>query len=85
VVAYGCFAEALEHWEVSRVSAVVTLAPLVTLVAMQGASLAWPDAVPAEGLSALSILGALLVVAGAMLAALGKGVSPARTEAAALQ
>ncbi|MGB5102319.1 MAG: DMT family transporter [Steroidobacteraceae bacterium] len=83
VVAYGCFAEALEHWEVSRVSAVVTLAPLVTLVAMQGASLAWPEAVPAEGLSALSILGALLVVAGAMLAALGKGVSPARTAAAA--
>jgi len=85
VVAYGCFAEALEHWEVSRVSAVVTLAPLVTLVAMQGASLAWPGALPAEGLSVLSIVGALLVVAGAMLAALGKGVSPAGKEAAALQ
>jgi len=85
VVAYGCFAEALEHWEVSRVSAVVTLAPLVTLVAMQGASLAWPGAVPAEGLSVPSIAGALMVVAGAMLAALGKGVSPSRKEAPALQ
>jgi len=71
VVAYGCFAEALDHWEVSRVSAVVTLAPLVTLAAMQGASLAWPDSVPAEQLSALSVAGALLVVAGAMITALG--------------
>jgi drug/metabolite transporter (DMT)-like permease len=83
VVAYGCFAEALEHWEVSRVSAVVSLAPLVTLAAMQGASVAWPESVPAERLSALSIAGALLVVAGAMLAALGKGVSAARKEDAA--
>lgn len=71
VVAYGCFAEALEHWEVSRVSAVVTLAPLFTLVAMQGASLAWPEAVPAERLPTASIVGALLVVAGAMATALG--------------
>lgn len=83
VVAYGCFAEALEHWEVSRVSAVVSIAPLVTLAAMQGASLAWPESVPAERLSALSIAGALLVVAGAMLAALGKGLSAARREDAA--
>ena len=71
VVAYGCFAEALDHWEVSRVSAVVTLAPLVTIAAMQGASLAWPEGVPAEHLSALSTAGALLVVAGAMTTALG--------------
>ncbi len=83
VVAYGCFAEALEHWEVSRVSAVVTLAPLVTLAAMQGASLAWPGSIPAEQLSALSVAGALLVVAGAMVTALGKGVSPVRREDAA--
>lgn len=83
VVAYGCFAEALEHWEVSRVSAVVTLAPLVTLAAMQGASLIWPDSVPPERLSALSIAGALLVVAGAMIAALGKRVSVPRKEDAA--
>lgn len=83
VVAYGCFAEALEHWEVSRVSAVVTLAPLVTLVAMQGASLAWPGSIPAEQLSALSVAGALLVVAGAMVTALGKGLSPVRREGAA--
>jgi drug/metabolite transporter (DMT)-like permease len=71
VVAYGCFAEALEHWEVSRVSAVVTLAPLVTLLGMQVASYLWPGSVAAEGLSGLSIAGALLVVAGAMTTAVG--------------
>jgi drug/metabolite transporter (DMT)-like permease len=79
VVAYGCFAEALEHWEVSRVSAVVTLAPLFTLLAMQGASLAWPKAVPAEHLPVASIVGALLVVTGAMTTALGARVNR-RTE-----
>jgi drug/metabolite transporter (DMT)-like permease len=70
VVAYGCFAEALDHWEVSRVSAVVTLAPLVTLTGMQVASRLWPSSVPAEGLTAPSVLGALLVVAGAMTTAI---------------
>ncbi len=71
VVAYGCFAEALEHWEVSRVSAVVTIAPLVTLVGMHVASRAWPGGVAAEGLTGASIAGALLVVAGAMTTAIG--------------
>ncbi|MFN9481428.1 MAG: DMT family transporter, partial [Pseudanabaena sp.] len=33
LIAYGAFAAALEHWEASRVSAVITLAPLVTLIA----------------------------------------------------
>lgn len=71
VVAYGCFAEALEHWEVSRVSAVVTIAPLVTLAGMHVASRIWPGSVAAEGLTGPSIAGALLVVAGAMTTAIG--------------
>jgi drug/metabolite transporter (DMT)-like permease len=71
VVAYGCFAEALEHWEVSRVSAVVTIAPLVTLAGMHAASSLWPGSLAAEGLSWLSIGGALLVVTGAMTTAIG--------------
>ena len=64
VIAYGCFAEALEHWEVSRVSAVVTLAPIVTVLGMQGAAWLWPAGVPAEPLSGWNLLGASLVVAG---------------------
>jgi len=70
VIAYGCFAEALEHWEVSRVSAVVTLAPIVTVLGMQGAAWLWPAGVPAEPLSGWNLLGASLVVAGSMTTAL---------------
>jgi drug/metabolite transporter (DMT)-like permease len=71
VIAYGCFAEALEHWEVSRVSAVVTLAPIVTVLGVQAAAWLWPQAAPAEALSGWNILGAALVVAGSMTTALG--------------
>jgi drug/metabolite transporter (DMT)-like permease len=71
VIAYGCFAEALEHWEVSRVSAVVTLAPVITLLGVEAAAWLWPATAPAELLSAWNVLGALLVVAGSMTAALG--------------
>jgi drug/metabolite transporter (DMT)-like permease len=71
VIAYGCFAEALEHWEVSRVSAVVTLAPIITVLGVQAAAWLWPGAAPAETLSAWNLLGAALVVAGSMTAALG--------------
>jgi drug/metabolite transporter (DMT)-like permease len=36
LIAYGAFAEALDHWEASRVSAVLALAPLVTLAICVG-------------------------------------------------
>jgi drug/metabolite transporter (DMT)-like permease len=71
VIAYGCFAEALEHWEVSRVSAVVTLAPIVTVLGVQVAAQLWPDAAPAEALTGWNLTGAALVVAGSMTTALG--------------
>jgi drug/metabolite transporter (DMT)-like permease len=34
IIAYGCFSEALNHWEASRVGAVLSTAPLITLGAM---------------------------------------------------
>ncbi len=71
VVAYGCFAEALEHWEVSRVSAVVTLAPVFTVLGVHAAGWLWPQAAPAEALSGWNLLGAALVVGGSMTTALG--------------
>jgi drug/metabolite transporter (DMT)-like permease len=71
LLGYGAFAEALEHWEVSRVGAVLALAPLVTLGGMWLAESVVPDLVQSEGLNALSIVGALLVVAGSALCALG--------------
>jgi len=71
VIAYGCFAEALEHWEVSRVSAVVTTAPVFTLLGIHAAAGLWPGAAPPESLSAWNVFGGGLVVAGSMATALG--------------
>jgi drug/metabolite transporter (DMT)-like permease len=71
VVAYGAFGMALEVWEVSRVSSVVSAGPLFTLVGAFGAAQAAIPWVTQEPLNALSTVGALLVVAGSMISALG--------------
>jgi drug/metabolite transporter (DMT)-like permease len=70
LVAYGAFGEALHHWDVSRVSAVLSTAPLVTVSAMWAVERAGLGLVPPEGLNALSVAGALAVVAGSMVSAL---------------
>ncbi|GFM64781.1 membrane protein [Pseudomonas cichorii] len=71
LVAYGAFAEALAHWEASRVSATLALTPLVTLAAVAVAAWLWPDYVQAEEINALGYGGAMLVVLGSALTALG--------------
>jgi drug/metabolite transporter (DMT)-like permease len=71
LIGYGAFAEALEHWEVSRVSAVLALAPLCTLAGMWLLERFAPQVIEPEGLNAASVVGALLVVAGSALCALG--------------
>lgn len=71
LVAYGAFAEALAHWEASRVSATLALTPLVTLLAVAAAASLWPDYVHSENLNALGYVGAVIVVAGSALVALG--------------
>ena len=79
LIGYGAFAEALEHWEISRVSAVLALSPLFTLSGMWLVGWLAPGVLEPEGLNAASIFGALLVVAGSALCALGArdGVEPA--------
>ena len=72
LIAYGAFAEALENWEASRVSAVISLAPLCTLVAVEVVSSVMPNLIAPEPLTILGIVGAILVVAGCMAIALGK-------------
>lgn len=71
LVAYGAFAEALAHWEASRVSATLALTPLVTFIAVAIAAWAWPEYVHAEDINALGYLGAVTVVLGSALVALG--------------
>jgi drug/metabolite transporter (DMT)-like permease len=72
LIAYGAFAEALEHWEASRVSAVLALAPIVTLISVDVVSVIAPSLIPPERLTVIGIAGAALVVSGSMAIALGK-------------
>lgn len=71
VAAYGAFGVALEVWDVSRVSSVVSVAPLFTIVGAFLAAQAAFTWVTPEPLNALSLAGALCVVAGSTISALG--------------
>jgi drug/metabolite transporter (DMT)-like permease len=71
LVAYGAFAEALAHWQASRVSATLALTPLVTFASAALASTLWPAYVQAEDINALGYAGAVVVVAGSTLVAMG--------------
>jgi drug/metabolite transporter (DMT)-like permease len=71
VIAYGAFAEALRHWEASRVGAVLALGPLFTMTTMWLVERFAPGIVAPERLNALSVAGALMVVGGSVLCAVG--------------
>jgi drug/metabolite transporter (DMT)-like permease len=72
LIAYGAFGEAMMHWEASRISAVVSVAPLVTIGCVQGFSALWPEWVRPEPLTILGWTGAIAVILGSWLIALGK-------------
>lgn len=72
LVAYGCFAESLAHWEASRVSAVLALTPLTTLVLVWVTSQVAPAWIEPERLGWSSLAGAGLVVVGSVLVSLGQ-------------
>jgi drug/metabolite transporter (DMT)-like permease len=76
LVAYGCFAEALDHWEASRVSAVLALTPLLTLVLVSWLAHYAPGLLPPERLDLLSIAGACIVVVGSGKCALARRQEP---------
>jgi len=75
LVAYGSFAEALDHWEASRVGAVIAIVPLITVVAMRIGASIFPEYIDPENLNLLSIGGAVLVVIGSLTAAMGKATA----------
>jgi len=70
IVAYGAFAEALEHWEASKVSAVLAITPLLTILFANLVSWLWPDAPVPQSLNGWSVFGAVLVVIGSAVTAL---------------
>ena len=72
IIAYGCFGQAMSHWEASRVSAIIPLAPLVTLIAIAAINHWKPGTMTSEELDLTSWLGGLLVVIGSITAALAK-------------
>lgn len=71
LAAYAAFSEALNHWEASRVGAVLALTPLGTLTVVSLLSDLWPAHVRPETISALGIAGAVIVVVGSMTTSLG--------------
>ena len=73
VIAYGAFAESLQHWEASRVSAILALAPIFTIGSMGIAAWAAPGLIAPERITPLGLFGAILTIAGSMLISLGKG------------
>lgn len=70
VVAYGAFAEALHHWEASKVSAVLAVTPLFTILFANIVGWLFPAYLLPQQLNLWSWLGALLVVTGSALTAL---------------
>lgn len=62
--AYGAFAEALAHWEASRVSAVIATTPLLCIGAAWLVAALWPQWLEPERIAPLGWAGAALVVAG---------------------
>jgi drug/metabolite transporter (DMT)-like permease len=70
LVAYGAFAEALEHWQASRVSAVLATTPMLCLGVVALVHALWPEAVASEHVGLLGFVGAALVVIGSALSSL---------------
>lgn len=75
---YGAYAEALNRWEVSKVSVVITLVPLFTILFAHLAHYIDPTDFAAPELNTISYIGAFIVVCGAILSAIGHKLFPAR-------
>jgi drug/metabolite transporter (DMT)-like permease len=70
LVAYGAFAEALQHWQASRVSTVLALTPMLSLAVIAGVHGLWPGLVAPEHVGAWGYAGAVAVVLGSAMSAL---------------
>jgi len=72
LVAYGCFAEALDHWEASRVGAVLAITPLLTIIFAYLTNQLFPQYIAIESLNWISLTGAGILIVGSLTAALAK-------------
>lgn len=71
LIAYGCYAEALNRWDITKVSVVVTQIPILTLIFSEVLHLVAPNTFMYENLNSLSYFGAFIVVSGALMSAIG--------------
>lgn len=70
LIAYGAFAEALVHWQASRVSAILAVTPLLCLAVVAVVHAISPTTIASEHVTALGYIGAVLVVIGSSLSSL---------------
>ena len=79
LIGYGSYAEALNRWDVSKVSVVITLVPLFTILFSHIAHYFSPADFAAPELNNISYIGAFVVVCGAILSAIGHKLLPHKT------
>lgn len=72
LLAYGALAYAFKYLEANKVSVIITLNPIITISAMSILTLLNVDWIIHEKFTLISIAGASLVIAGAVLTILGK-------------
>lgn len=72
IIAYGAFTEAMHCWHASKVSAVISTAPLFTIIAMHFAVSWLPEHFVASDINLLAYVGAAMVVCGSILASMSR-------------
>ncbi len=71
LIGYGAYAEALNRWDISKVSVVVTLVPLFTILFSHVLPRINPERFVMPHLNTISYIGAFVVVLGAIISAVG--------------
>ena len=79
LIAYGSYAEALNRWEVSKVSAMMTQISIFTIIFSEVLTHVAPAIFSDQQLNSLSYFGAVLVVSGSLLSAIGHKLPIGRT------
>jgi drug/metabolite transporter (DMT)-like permease len=72
LVAYGCLAEAFKYIEANKISVIITLNPIITFTVMAILGAMQLDWIDAEIFTVYSLIGALLVLSGAIMVVIPK-------------
>jgi len=72
IVAYGCLAEAFKYLEANKISVIITLNPIITFISMGILGAMQVSWIQAEVITIYGIIGAALVISGAVLVIIPK-------------